>query len=303
MSKSINYRLEPSQAGDFSKTDGVAGWRKNNSFSYEQQLKNEIALSKRRELQLQEAVHAAREADKIKTVFLCNIAHELRTPLNAIIGFSDVIRSELFGPAGNAKYPDYANDIHQAGTHLLRLINDLLDVSRLEAGEFSMAEEEICLEECITGSLHMLEEQALKKRITLSRDIPSDLPFMLGDRTRIKQILVNLVCNAIKFTPPEGLVHVSAARLPAGGIRITVADTGIGITPENLSLVFETFKQISNPLTGPQEGAGLGLPLAKKLTERHGGILEISSAQGRGTKACVTFPASRILKVDGAVNA
>ena len=268
--------------------------------THEQQLRNEIALSRHREDQLQKAVKAAQEANTKKTLFLCNMAHELRTPLNAIIGFSDIIRTQLFGPAGEAKYIGYAQDIHESGTYLLRLINELLDVSRIEAGEFSISEDDVDLSDCITGSLLMLEGQALKKQICLLRDIPSDLPVMRGDQTRIRQIFINLIGNAIKFTPPDGIVQITASHLGDGALRVSIADTGIGISMDDLGTVFETFKQAANSLTRAHEGVGLGLPLAKQLTERHEGTLEIGSEPGRGTTVWVTFPPSRIVQREDA---
>ncbi len=264
--------------------------------TYEQQLKNEIALGRYKEDQLQQAVRAAQEANTTKTLFLCNIAHELRTPLNAIIGFSDIIATQLFGPVGEAKYIEYAQAIHESGTYLLRLINELLDVSLIEAGEFSISEDDVDLAECITGSLLMLEGQALKKQICLLRDIPSNLPVMRGDQTRIQQIFTNLIGNAIKFTPQNGTVQITASHLGDGALRVSIADTGIGISMDDLSVVFENFKQVANSLARAHEGAGLGLPLAKQLTERHEGTLEIGSEPGRGTTVWVTFPPSRIVK-------
>lgn len=284
----------PSQAPGWAGSVRQNPASKDTDSNYERQLRNEINLSKRQENRLLNIISAAEEADKTKTMFLCNVAHELRTPLNAIIGFSDIIKSELYGPCSNEKYLDYANDIHQAGTFLLRLINDLLDVSRLEIGEFSLTEEDVDLTECINGCVSMLQAQAQKKKIVLSQEVPDKLPSLRADKTRIQQILVNLLSNAVKFTPPGGRVIVSVGVVPNGNISITVSDTGIGIKPEHLKQVFETFRQIPDLLLGSQQGVGLGLPLAKKLTECHDGMLELHSVPGHGTRACVTFPASRI---------
>lgn len=259
-----------------------------------EQLGNELALRKKIELELLDATEAAKMASEAKTMFLGNMSHELRTPLNAIIGFSDIIRSELFGPSSNAKYIDYANDINQSGLHLLRLINELLDVARIEAGHLNLTEEEFDLAAIIISSLHMLEDQAQAKRVFLRRDIASGLPCMYGDITRVQQIFINLIGNAIKFTPPEASVSVSASQLPGGELQISVADTGIGIAKENLAKVLETFGQVANTLTRAHEGAGLGLPLAKLLTVRHDGALHIESEPGRGTIVTVTFPRSRV---------
>lgn len=257
-----------------------------------EQLKDELALCRQSEHELRKAVAAAKAANEAKTLFLGNMSHELRTPLNAIIGFSEVIQSELFGPAGNAKYAEYAKDINQSGIHLLRLINDLLDVSRIEAGRLALSEEVFDLTCAIVASLHMLRDQAVARRVFLSHDIPADFPFMHGDQTRIKQIFINLIGNAIKFTPAGGSVRVSASVLDDAAMRIIVADTGIGIAPDDLMKVCETYGQVANSLTRAHEGAGLGLPLAKALTGRHGGTLEITSEVGRGTTITVIFPAS-----------
>ncbi len=257
------------------------------------QLNGELVHRKQTEIDLRKAITAANAASNAKTLFLGNMSHELRTPLNAIIGFSDVIRGELFGPVTNDKYLDYANDINQSGMHLLRLINELLDISRIEAGELSLSEQVIDLADCISESLHMLKEQAVTRGINLIHAIADDLPFMRGDQTRIKQVLINLAGNAIKFTPPEGSVTVSAMKLPDGSVQLRITDTGIGISAADMQKVLEPFGQVANALTRAHEGAGLGLPLAKLLVERHEGVLLLDSAPGHGTTATVTFPAHR----------
>lgn len=257
------------------------------------QLHSELALCKQQKHELREALAEAVAANETRTLFLANLSHELRTPLNAIIGFSDVIHMELFGPSGYAKYIDYAKDINQAGTYMLRLINNLFDVSRVEAGELKLNEDIIDFTDCLPSCLHLMEEQAQSRQIFLSRDIAVDLPCMRGDETRIRQIFINLIGNAIKFTPAGGNVRVSAAKLAGGEIQTVISDTGIGIAPGDLSKVCEPFAQASNMLTRAHEGAGLGLPLAKLLTERHDGTLEIHSEPKRGTTVTLTFPAYR----------
>lgn len=257
------------------------------------QLHSELVLCRRQEHELREALAAAVAANKTRTLFLANMSHELRTPLNAIIGFSDVIHTELFGPSGYAKYIDYAKDINSAGMYMLRLINDLLDVSRVEAGELSLNEDIVDFTDCIVNCLHLLGKHAHSKRIFLSRGIAGDLPCMRGDETRIMQVLINLIGNAIKFTPGGGDVRVGAAKLAGGEIQIVISDTGIGIAPGDLSKVCEPFAQVANVLTRAHHGAGLGLPLAKLLTERHDGTFEIHSVPERGTTVTLTFPASR----------
>ena len=236
------------------------------------------------------------EANRAKTLFLGNMSHELRTPLNAIIGFSDIIKGEMFGPVQNMQYLDYANDIHHSGTHLLNLINELLDISRIEAGEMKLSETAFDLAACVDESVHMHERSAAAKGVILSYEIAGELPFLYGDETRVKQILINLIGNAIKFTPPSGAVTVSAAKLPDGGLQLKVTDTGIGIAPEDIKKVLEPFGQITNDLTRAHEGAGLGLPLARLLAERHQGQLTISSEPGRGTCITVSFPVQRCVE-------
>ncbi len=257
-----------------------------------EQLNNKLASCRLNAQELSKTAAAAKEANKAMTLFLGDMSHELRTPLNAIIGFSDVIQSELFGAAGNSKYVEYAKDINQSGIYLLRLTNDLLDVSRIQAGKLTLSEENVDLSGAIDASLRLLRDEALARRVVLSLDIPGDLPFMYADQTRIKQIFINLISNAIKFTPADGTVKIGASVLPDGAIRVVVADTGIGIAPDDLLKVYERYGQVANSLPRANEGAGLGLPLAKALTEQHGGKLEIDSAVGRGTTISVTFPAS-----------
>ena len=275
--------------------DSIVAERTHELAAANARLNEELDLRKRTEVELRAAVAAANAANDAKTLFLGNMSHELRTPLNAIIGFSEIIKTQMFGPAGNDKYVDYANDIHQSGAHLLRLINEVLDVARIESGKLTLSEDNFDLAALLANSLHLLAETALARRVFLARDIADDLPFMHGDPTRIQQIFNNLIGNAIKFTPAKGSVKVSAMALPDGALRVIVADTGIGIAPEDLSRVFETFGQVANDLTRAHEGAGLGLPLAKLLTEHHEGTLEIESQVGRGTTITVTFPASRAM--------
>ncbi len=258
-----------------------------------EQLNSELLHRIQIEQELRHAAEAANAASHAKTLFLGNMSHELRTPLNAIIGFSDIIKAQLFGPVKNEKYLDYAKDINQSGVHLLRLISELLDIARIEADELKLNDDVFDLKECIVTCLHIMEEQAMAKRIFLSRDIDPGLPFFHGDQTRIKQILFNVIGNAIKFTPAGGSVRVKAAHLDDGALEITVTDTGIGIASSELTKVLEPFGQAANDLARAHEGAGLGLPLAKRFCEHHDGALEISSAPGQGTTVTIRFPASR----------
>jgi signal transduction histidine kinase len=240
------------------------------------------------------ALTKADAASKSKSAFLAAMSHELRTPLNAIIGFSELMTMQAFGPVGDAHYQDYVRDIHKSGKHLLALINDILDLSRLDAGKAELHEEPVQLGPLVSDCLRMVERQAQEGGLALSQDIASDLPRLLGDERRIKQVVINLLTNAIKFTPRGGQVIV-AVRHDPDGVRICVDDTGIGIAPDDLSRVFENFSQIDSTIARKHEGAGLGLPLAKQLTELHGGKLTLESVVSVGTAATVILPSSRVL--------
>lgn len=263
-----------------------------------QQLNNDLVLCRKQQDELRQSLAASIFAGKTKTALHGNLGHALRTPLNAIIGFSDIIGNEIHGPAGHSKYIEYAKHINQAGLQLLQLIIDLLDTTRLEAGDLNLEEEIIDLEDCLTGGLQMLEKQALDRHVFLSCEIANDLPLMYGDHKRVKQIFTTLVGNAIKLTQAGGSVRVSASVLSDGALRVIVADTGAGIVSSALTKVCETYRHAASPLTCSHEPAGLGLPLTKALTESHGGTLEIASEVGRGTIVTVTFPAGgRVTKL------
>lgn len=240
------------------------------------------------------ALTAAAEADHTKSAFLASMSHELRTPLNAVIGFSETMVLEIFGPIG-ARYRDYAQDIHNSGAHLLSLINDVLDLSRLDAGQTELHEEEFDIGLLITESLRMVTGHAAKGRITLSVDIPPGLPLVRADRRRIKQVLINLVTNALKFTPANGRVRVQAALKESGGIAIVVRDSGIGIDPADIPKAFERFGQVDSSLARKYQGTGLGLPLSKQFVELHGGKLTLESTVNLGTTVTVSLPAERLV--------
>lgn len=261
-------------------------------------LNAELRLRKQTEKKLRAALAAAESANsasKAKTLFLGHMSHELRTPLNAIIGFSDIIQQQMFGPSGHPKYGEYANDINQSGMHLLSLINNLLDISCIESGKLSLDDEIFDLASVLSTCLRMLGQKASERAVTLIDDVDKDFPMMHGDPTRVQQIFSNLICNAIKFTPAGGSVSLRAGQLTDGALQITVADTGIGIAPKDLPWVLQAFGQLKNDLARAHEGAGLGLPLAKSLTEYHDGRFEITSELGHGTTVTVTFPANRVV--------
>jgi len=243
---------------------------------------------------LRAAWHGAEAASHAKTEFLANMSHELRTPLNAIIGFSEIIKSEMLGPLGVERYRFYAQDIFDSGHHLLAVINDILDISKVEAGEFELNEEETDLAHVIDQSLRLVRERAKTKRLAIEVALDPDAPFVLVDQRLIKQCLINLASNAVKFSPGPGRVSV-ASRIDAdGSLAISVTDTGIGIAEEDIAKVLQPFSQVESAFSRSHEGTGLGLPLAKSFIEVHGGSLEIQSTIGTGTTVILRLPAHRL---------
>jgi signal transduction histidine kinase len=237
---------------------------------------------------------AAFEANRSKSAFLAAMSHELRTPLNAVIGFAEIMSSELFGPLGHRKYSQYATDIRTSGSHLLSLINDILDLSRIDAGEGKLDESDVDLHDVVTQSLRMVSPQADAAGIVLSSEIATDLPHVRADKRRLKQTLVNLLGNAVKFTSAGGRIQVRAFGQD-GGVAVAVADTGIGIARQDIPRALERFGQVDSTLARKYEGAGLGLPLAKHFMEMHGGTLTLESTVDVGTTVTVMLPASRTL--------
>jgi two-component system cell cycle sensor histidine kinase PleC len=239
---------------------------------------------------LREAKEAAESAYASKTRFLANMSHELRTPLNAIIGFSEVIQRQLFGPIqGHAKYLSYVGDIHRAGEHLLDLINDILDMSKIEVGKYELYTEELNIGKIIRLAIHMVEGRAHEAQVRLvADDIPDDIQIM-ADRRAIMQILLNLMSNAVKFTKAGGSVDIRCFR-ELGGVAIVVSDTGVGIPKDKLDIVTLPFEQVSSEFTRNHEGSGLGLAITKDLIELHGGTLDIDSEVGVGTIVTVLLP-------------
>ena len=250
---------------------------------------------KKAEEVLTQSVVRAETANVAKSVFLANMSHELRTPLNAIIGFSDLIQTETFGPLGSPHYREYSKDINNAGQHLLELINDILDLSKIEAEKEELYEEALDIPSAIGSSLSLVRQRAEKNNIGLELKIEEDIPKLDADERKLKQILVNLLTNAIKFTKPGGSVTVNAWCRPNSGFVFQVVDTGIGIAPKDIPKALSQFGQVDGDLNRKYEGTGLGLPLTKALVELHGGSLDLQSEEGAGTTVSVRFPAWRIV--------
>jgi signal transduction histidine kinase len=241
------------------------------------------------------ALAAEGHANHAKSTFLASMSHELRTPLNAVIGFSEMMLAQVFGPIG-ARYHDYANDIHNSGTHLLSLINDVLDLSRLDAGESELWEDEFDLADLVAQSLRLVSAQAMKAGIAVIDNGSNRKSLIVrADKRRMKQIVLNVLSNAIKFTPAKGRVDISSAITP-GGVTIVIKDTGIGIAPLDMPKVFERFGQVDSSLARKYDGSGLGLPLARRLTELHGGRLSLESDLDQGTTVTIALPLDRLVQ-------
>ena len=237
----------------------------------------------------------AESANRAKTEFLANMSHELRTPLNAIIGFSEVIQNEIMGKVqNNPRYVDYARDIRQAGTHLLSVINDILDIAKIEAGQLDLREDVFELGEALEACVKMLLDQATESGLELVCTGPDDLPNLWADEKMFKQIAINLLSNAIKFTPEGGRITLNAEIEPDGALKLTVTDTGIGIAADDLEMALAPFAQVDSAYCRSHEGTGLGLPISKALAELHGGSLDIESEPGVGTTVTVRFPSERL---------
>jgi two-component system cell cycle sensor histidine kinase PleC len=242
-----------------------------------------------------EARRRAEAANIAKSRFLAQMSHELRTPLNAILGFSEVMKTEVFGAHAVPAYREYSSDIHNSGVHLLGLINEILDLSRIEAGRYELNEESVSLVAIVEDCHHLLKLRASSRRITLHEVFEPELPRLWADERAIRQICLNLLSNAIKFTPQTGDIWLKVGWTASGGQYISVKDTGPGIPEEEIPIVLASFGQGSNSIKSAEQGAGLGLPIAKSLVDLHGGTFTLKSKLRIGTEVIVTFPPERVV--------
>ncbi len=236
----------------------------------------------------------AESASHAKSEFLANMSHELRTPLNAILGFSEIMKGEVFGALGSPQYTDYAKHINDSGHHLLGLINDVLDLAKIEAGRYVVRAVEVDVREAIDTAMKMFTVQASQGNVTLVVEVEHGLPLLLADERATQQILLNLISNAVKFTPAGGRVTAFARRSPTGGMEVGVSDTGCGIDPADVNTVFEAFGQGQHDVATREKGTGLGLPIVRGLIEAHGGKVKLDSTLGKGTTFTCSFPRERL---------
>jgi signal transduction histidine kinase len=246
------------------------------------------------EEELVAARRAAEAANAQKSDFLAKISHEIRTPLNAIIGFSEVMMEERFGPIGSERYRSYLRDIRLSGEHLLSLINDLLDLSKVEAGKLDLNFEAVSLNEVIQESVALMQPQANRERIIIRTSLSTNVPDVVADLRSLRQILLNLLSNAIKFTRAGGQVIVATALEDSGEVVVRIRDTGIGMTARDIDTAMKPFRQVATS-GRPHEGTGLGLPLTKALVEANRATFSIDSVPDQGTLVRVTFPTTRVL--------
>jgi signal transduction histidine kinase len=239
----------------------------------------------------------AQTQNRVKSMFLATTSHELRNPLNAILGFSSMIDDQASGVVANEKYADYARSIHTAGEHLLALINGLLDLTKIEAGRFSLSETSVILAAAVEEAVGLIRVQVRAKSVKLTSDVPSDLA-LHADAQSLRQILLNLLSNATKFTPSGGQVKIAVVRSAAGDVVVRISDTGVGIPAEALDRIFVPFERVRHRMAPNAEGTGLGLSITQGLIELHGGTIRLESEVGSGTTAIVTLPASRVIGVD-----
>ncbi|HTS91372.1 MAG TPA: ATP-binding protein [Stellaceae bacterium] len=250
--------------------------------------------TKVRNVTLTAGLAEASSANRAKSDFLAHMSHELRTPLNAILGFAEMIRDERLGPEASAKYRIYAHDIFEAGQHLLLIVNDVLDISKIEVGRLALRDDMVDVGAVVSVATAFVEQRAKTAGIAIESQVPEDLPVLIADELRVKQILINLLTNSIKFTHENGNVAVGAGVRADGSLAIWVIDTGAGMTKSEITVALQPYRQVDNLLTRRNGGAGLGLPLSRALVELHGGRLVIDSTPDVGTSVTAIFPATRV---------
>lgn len=233
---------------------------------------------------------------RAKSDFLAVLSHELRTPLNSIIGFATIMENEMYGALGSRRYLEYARDISLGGEHVLGIVNDILDLSKIEAGQMKLEETVLDVEDVTRDALAMIQERAEERGIVLKDSLPAGLPRLVADRRLLKQMLLNLLSNAIDFTDDNGWVAVTAERPAGGGLTLAVSDTGVGIAKQDLPRVMDPFHAADGPFDRPVRGTGLGLPLVRSMIELHAGEITISSTEGVGTTVALRFPATRVVE-------
>ena len=250
-----------------------------------------------------EARRNAEMANIAKSQFLAQMSHELRTPLNAILGFSEVMKGEMFGPHSSPQYSEYANDIHSSGQHLLSLINEILDLSRIEAGKYELNEEAVTLAYAVEDCHHLLKVRAKNKGVTIAERFEPNMPKLWADERAIRQVVLNLMSNAIKFTPAGGEITLKVGWTASGGQYVAVRDTGPGIPEDEIPIVLSNFGQGSNAIKSAEQGTGLGLPIVQGLVTMHNGTFQLRSKVREGTEVIVTFPAERVMEALPAIHA
>jgi signal transduction histidine kinase len=255
----------------------------------------DIAQWKRAEEDLLAEKRRAEKANSQKSDFLAKISHEIRTPLNAIIGFSEVMMDERFGSVGNERYKDYLKDIHTSGSHIMSLINDLLDLSKVEAGKMDLSFQATELNALIQESVGLMQPQANREQIIIRTSLASNLPDVVGDARSLRQIILNLLSNGVKYTPAGGQVIISTSYEENGEVILRIRDTGIGMSEEEVKTALEPFRQVSSTASKGGPGTGLGLPLTKALVEANRAQFSLVSAKDHGTLVEITFPNARVL--------